>query len=122
VSVGSIAGCVGSPMQAPYGAAKADLASLARSVAAEYSRHGIRMNLVACGPIATPVTRAGQPGTGPEWIPMGRPGESREVADATVFLASPLSSYISGQSLVVDGGATAVGPFPFDRGDGGATG
>ena len=46
-----------------------------------------------------------------QWIPMGRPGESREVADAVVFLASPLSSYVSGQSLVLDGGATAVGPF-----------
>jgi Enoyl-(Acyl carrier protein) reductase len=69
------------------------------------------MNLVVCGPIATPVPRAAQTGTS-EWIPMGRPGEPREVADAAVFLASPLLSYISGQSLVVDGGATAVGPFP----------
>jgi NAD(P)-dependent dehydrogenase (short-subunit alcohol dehydrogenase family) len=43
---------------------------------------------------------------------MGRAGSTREVADAVVFLASPLSSYISGQSLTVDGGATAVGPFP----------
>jgi 3-oxoacyl-[acyl-carrier protein] reductase len=43
---------------------------------------------------------------------MGRAGSSHEVADAALFLASPLSSYISGQSLVVDGGATAVGPFP----------
>src|SRR5215213_2384308 len=50
VSVGSIAGYAGSPMQAAYGAAKAGLASLARSVAAEYSRDGVRMNLVACGP------------------------------------------------------------------------
>lgn len=47
-----------------------------------------------------------------DWIPMGRAASSQEVADAVVFLASPLSSYISGQSLVVDGGATAVGPFP----------
>ena len=112
VSVGSIAAVAGSPMQAAYGAAKAGLASLARSVAAEYSREGIRMNVVSCGPIATPVAHATQTGTA-EWIlPMGRAGSSREVADATVFLASPLSSYISGQSLVVDGGATAVGPFP----------
>jgi 3-oxoacyl-[acyl-carrier protein] reductase len=110
VSVGSITGYVGSPMQAAYGAAKAGLASLARSVAAEYSRDGIRMNLVSCGPIATPVARAAQTGT-TDWIPMGRPGESGEVADAAVFLASPLSSYITGQSLVIDGGATAVGPF-----------
>ncbi len=111
VSVGSITGYAGSPMQAAYGAAKAGLASLARSVAAEYSREGIRMNLVSCGPIATPVARAAQTGTA-EWIPMGRPGEPREVADAAVFLASPLSSYVTGQSLVIDGGATAVGPFP----------
>lgn len=111
VSVGSIAGEAGSPMQAAYGAAKAGLASLARSVAAEYSRDGVRMNVVACGPIATPVAQAAQTGTS-EWIPMGRPGESLEVADAVVFLASPRSSYITGQSLVLDGGATAVGPFP----------
>jgi 3-oxoacyl-[acyl-carrier protein] reductase len=110
VSVGSITGQAGSPMQAAYGSAKAGLASLARSVAAEYSRDGIRMNVVTCGPIASPVARAAQTGTA-EWIPMGRPGESREVADAAVFLASPLSSYITGQSIVVDGGATAVGPF-----------
>jgi 3-oxoacyl-[acyl-carrier protein] reductase len=43
---------------------------------------------------------------------MGRAGSSEEVANAVVFLASPLSSYVSGQSLVVDGGATAVGSFP----------
>jgi 3-oxoacyl-[acyl-carrier protein] reductase len=110
VSVGSITGSAGSPMQAAYGAAKAGLASLARSVAAEYSRDGIRMNVVACGPIATPVARAAQAGAA-EWIPLGRPGESHEVADAAVFLASPLSSYVTGQSLVVDGGASAVGPF-----------
>ena len=110
VSVGSITAHVGSPMQAAYGAAKAGLASLARSVAAEYSRDGVRMNVVSCGPIATPVARAAQTGT-TDWIPMGRPGESREVADAAVFLASPMSSYITGQSLVVDGGASAVGPF-----------
>jgi 3-oxoacyl-[acyl-carrier protein] reductase len=109
--VGSIAGAAGSPMQAAYGAAKAGLASLARSVAAEYSRDGIRMNVVTAGPIATPVARAAQVGA-LEWIPMGRAGEASEVADAAVFLASPASSYMTGQSLVLDGGATASGPFP----------
>lgn len=95
-------------MQAAYGAAKAGLASFARSEAAEYSRHGIRMNVVACGPIATPVAQAAQAGDTPDWIPMGRSGSADEVAAGAVFLAS----YITGQSLVVDGGATAVGPFP----------
>ena len=112
VGVGSITGMAGSPMQAAYGAAKAGLASLARSVAAEYSRDGIRMNVVSCGPVATPVAAAAQADVDLDWVPMGRAATSKEVADATVFLASPLSSSISGQSLVIDGGATAVGPFP----------
>jgi 3-oxoacyl-[acyl-carrier protein] reductase len=112
VSVGSIAAVVGSPTQAAYGAAKAGLASLARSVAAEYSGDGIRMNVVSCGPIATPVAAAAQADADLDWIPMGRAGSTQEVADAVVFLASPLSTYISGQILTVDGGATAVGPFP----------
>jgi 3-oxoacyl-[acyl-carrier protein] reductase len=112
VSVGSITATAASPLQAAYGAAKAGLASLARSVAAEYSRERIRMNVVSSGPVATPVLQAAQALTEFDWIPMGRPATSEEIADATVFLASPLSSYITGQSLVVDGGATAVGPFP----------
>jgi 3-oxoacyl-[acyl-carrier protein] reductase len=112
VSVGSIAALAGSSMQAAYGAAKAGLASLARSVASEYGRDGIRMNVVTCGPVATPVAQEAQAHSELDWIPMGRVGSSKEVADATVFLASPLSSYINGQNLVLDGGATAAGPFP----------
>ena len=111
VSVGSITGLAASPMQGAYGAAKAGLASLARSVAAEYSREGIRMNVVTCGPVATPIAQAAQADAELDWIPMGRAASSEEVANAAVFLASPQSAYISGQSLVLDGGATAVGPF-----------
>ena len=80
------------------------------------------MNLVTCGEIATPVASAAQTDAEADWIPLGRPGESHEVADATVFLASQLSSYITGQSLVIDGGATAVGPFPIRQSDGSVTG
>jgi 3-oxoacyl-[acyl-carrier protein] reductase len=115
VSVGSITGVAGSPGQAAYGAAKAGLASLARSVAAEYGRAGIRMNVVAAGPIATPVAQAAQAQAELDWIPLGRAGSPEEVANAAVFLASPLASYISGQTLIVDGGATAVGPFPVEK-------
>lgn len=112
VSVGSITGQAANPQQAAYGAAKAALASLARSVAAEYGQQGIRMNIVACGPIATPVALAAQTDTSWDWIPLGRPGEADEVAEAVLFLASSRSSYISGQTIVLDGGATARGPFP----------
>jgi 3-oxoacyl-[acyl-carrier protein] reductase len=72
VGVGSITAVAGSPMQAAYGAAKAGLASLARSVAAEYSGDGIRMNVVSCGPVATPVAEAAQALAELDWIPMGR--------------------------------------------------
>jgi 3-oxoacyl-[acyl-carrier protein] reductase len=113
VSVGSITGLAASPMQGAYGAAKAGLASLARSVAAEYSREGIRMNVVTCGPVATPIAQAAQADAELDWIPMGRAASSEEVANAAVFLAWPQSAYISGQSLVLDGGATSVGPFPL---------
>jgi 3-oxoacyl-[acyl-carrier protein] reductase len=112
----SIAGLAGSAGHAAYGAAKAGLAKLARSVTVEYGRYGIRMNVVACGPIATPVAAAAQAGTALDWIPLGRASSADEVADAAVFLASPLSSYISCQSLVVDGGATAAGPLPLQEG------
>jgi 3-oxoacyl-[acyl-carrier protein] reductase len=70
------------------------------------------MNVVTCGPVATPVAQEAQADSDLDWIPMGRAASSKEVADAAVFLASPLSSYITGQSLVLDGGATAAGPFP----------
>jgi 3-oxoacyl-[acyl-carrier protein] reductase len=99
---------------AAYGAAKAGLASLARSVAAEYSRDGIRMNVVSCGPIAIPVAQAAGVNDALDWILMRRSGSVDEAARATLFLASALSSFSTGQSLVVDG-ATAIGPFPTLR-------
>jgi 3-oxoacyl-[acyl-carrier protein] reductase len=112
VSVGSITGSTGSPTQAAYGAAKAGLASLARTVGAEYAPLGIRMNVVECGAIITPVSRAAGNTDESDDVPMGRLGRAEEVADAAVFLASPLSSYVTGQSLVLDGGVSVRGPFP----------
>jgi 3-oxoacyl-[acyl-carrier protein] reductase len=112
VSVGSVAGVMAAPLQAGYGAAKAGLASLARTVAAEYAGDGIRMNIVACGAVATAVANAGADPEEAAVIPMGRFGVPADAAAAAVYLASPLSSYVTGQSLVVDGGVTVRGPFP----------
>jgi 3-oxoacyl-[acyl-carrier protein] reductase len=111
VSVGSVTGIMAAPMQAGYGAAKAGLASLTKTVAAEYAGDGIRMNVVACGAISTAAAGSAQPVDEVPDIPMGRLGVPNDAAAAVVYLASPLSSYVTGQSLVVDGGVTVRGPF-----------
>jgi 3-oxoacyl-[acyl-carrier protein] reductase len=112
VSVGSVTGIMAAPRQAGYGAAKAGLASLARTVAAEYAGDGVRMNVVACGAIATPVANSVQRTEHVAEIPMGRFGVPEDAAAAVVYLASPHASYVTGQSIVVDGGVTVRGPFP----------
>jgi 3-oxoacyl-[acyl-carrier protein] reductase len=115
VSIGSISGSVSSPYAAAYGAAKAGLASLAKSVSVEYGQRGIRMNVVSCGVIATEAQRANFPNLGgiAERVPAGRVGLPDEIASAVVFLASPAASYVSGQNLTVDGSLTSRFPLPL---------
>ena len=111
VSIGSVTGFMAAPNQAAYGVMKAGLASLARTVAAEYSDKKIRMNVIAGGAIAT---RASGNGNLDEWIdeiPQGRFGSVSEMAAAAVYLASDDSSYVTGQQLVIDGGVSVRGPF-----------
>ncbi|MQY06541.1 SDR family oxidoreductase [Actinomadura macrotermitis] len=97
----------------PYCAAKGGLRMLARVLALELSAHGITVNTVAPGEIATPMTgqadRPPEPASRPGY-PLARPGDAREVAAAIAFLAGPMASYITGSSLFVDGGLGLMGP------------
>ncbi|HEY3512829.1 MULTISPECIES: SDR family NAD(P)-dependent oxidoreductase [Kribbella] len=111
VSVGSVTGFMAAPEQAAYGVMKAGILSLARTVAAEYARDGIRMNVAAAGAIATAVANANVGEEVVEEIPAGRFGRSAEVARAVGYLASDEASYITGQQIVLDGGVSVRGPF-----------
>jgi NAD(P)-dependent dehydrogenase (short-subunit alcohol dehydrogenase family) len=90
-----------------YTAAKHGTGGLMKVMALELAEHGITVNAIAPGEIATPMTGADdedphsieRPG-----IPVGRPGDAREIADAIAWVASPGASYLTGHSLVVDGG------------------
>jgi len=113
VNISSVA-ARGAPLLGGYGAAKAGLESFSRTMALEWGRHGIRVNVVAPGTVKTP--RAGQSELADEAtrsIPLGRRGDPADIANAAVFLLSGLAAYVTGQTLTVDGGSS-VGP-PSDQ-------
>jgi NAD(P)-dependent dehydrogenase (short-subunit alcohol dehydrogenase family) len=99
---------------APYDAAKGGLGLLMKTLALELGEYGITANAVAPGEIATPMT--GQTdedphGTNRPGVPLGRPGDAREIAAVIAFLASPKASYVTGTSIVADGGMLQMGPM-----------
>ena len=115
VSIASVSGLFAAPLHAAYGAAKAGLVALTKTLAVELAAARVRVNTVAPGAILTPRLLAM---TTPErridsaaTIPLARLGEPEEVARAAVFLASDLASYVTGQTLVVDGGASVKFPL-----------
>ncbi len=112
INVASVAGVAASPTMTPYGAAKAGLISLTKSLAVEWARDGVRVNALCPGWTATELNRTlwEDPVLGPATIattPMGRWASADEMAGPALFLAGDASSYMTGQVLVVDGGQTA---------------
>lgn len=115
VNIASICGSVSvyPQPQAAYNASKAGVNLLTKSLAVEWAKTGVRVNAVAPGYVATELTLAGR--SNPDWyatwlaaIPMGRLAEPREIANAVLFLASDAASYITGTTMMVDGGYTAI--------------
>jgi 3-oxoacyl-[acyl-carrier protein] reductase len=107
VNISSLSGKSGNPGQTNYSAAKAGIIGLTKAAAKEVAHHNVRVNAVQPGLIRTAMTAAMPPEAFAEReaaVPMKRAGEPAEVAGAVVFLASPLSSYITGSVIEVGGG------------------
>ncbi len=107
VSVTSVVADMGNPGQAAYGAAKAGVGGLVRSLAREVGRRGITVNAVAPGAIATEMTSELPASLRDDYVrlvPVGRLGSPEEVAAAVAFLCWPVAGYITGQVIGVNGG------------------
>lgn len=119
VITASTAGFMGDELQVHYNAAKAGLIGLARSLAVALARFGIRVNAVAPGWVETPLARSKM--ESPFWlhsrglIPMRRAARPEEIANVFAFVASDEASYLTGATIVVDGGLTAGFSYPREE-------
>ena len=117
INIASVGGIVPFRLQSAYIAAKTGLIGFTRAMALEWGQHGVLVNAIAPGSTVTQATRGlfyGKSGELNEsavelmgHIPLGRPAQPEDIANAALFLAAPESSYITGHVLVVDGGWTA---------------
>ena len=107
VNISSMSGKVGNPGQTNYSAAKAGIVGMTKAAAKELAHHGVRVNAIQPGLIRTPMTEAMSAeayAATEATIPMRRAGEPQEIANVVAFLASDLSSYMTGAVLEVSGG------------------
>lgn len=107
INMASVVGVHGNAGQSNYAASKAGLIALAKSIAQEMGSRGIRANAIAPGFIETAMTAALPDDVRKDWIqkiPLRRGGQTEDIANVATFLASDLSSYVSGQVIQVDGG------------------
>ena len=113
VMVASVAGLVASPGLGGYAATKAALISMTKTMSAEWGPLGIRVNAVAPGVTWTDRNQWGEEvqAQARKSVPLGRIGDQKEIARVILFLASDLASYVTGQTVVADGGATVVTAF-----------
>lgn len=111
VNTSSVAGVIGMPGAGPYVASKHAVIGLTKNAALEYAKQGIRVNAVAPAAIETPMLDRFTESVPREMLtslhPIGRLGKPEEIADAVVWLASSQSSFVTGQTIAVDGGFTA---------------
>jgi len=111
IAITSIVGVTGNPGQANYAASKAGLIGMSKSLAQEVASRGITVNCIAPGFIATPMTdalSAEQKEAIMGRIPAGRLGQSDDIASACLYLASEEASYVTGQTLHVNGGMAMI--------------
>jgi NAD(P)-dependent dehydrogenase (short-subunit alcohol dehydrogenase family) len=116
VNVASVAGMRGNVLRSAYGASKGGVVTLGQVMAVELAGAGIRVNTIAPGPIETPLATATHDDAyrriWTDRIPMRRFGMAEEIAAAAVYLACDESAYVTGHTLVVDGGFMAGGLLP----------
>jgi 3-oxoacyl-[acyl-carrier protein] reductase len=111
INISSVSGIIGNPGQGNYAASKAGMIGMTKSLAREVASRGITANCIAPGFIATPMTEAlneKQTATIKDAIPAQKFGTPDDIAAAAIYLASPEASYMTGQTLHVNGGMIMI--------------